>query len=197
MDIMVDLHGRTSAAMAIQYAEVLKPFRPFFIEEPCQPEDWEGTARVSRSTTVPIAAGERLVHRREFLPLLQAEGIAVAQPDVCHAGGLTEVKRIAALCDTFGVSMAPHNPLGPIATMVNIHLGFATPNFLIQEVMRADVPWRDEIISGVTPIIDGYVAPSQAPGIGIEINFEAAEKHPFQEVRPIQWYQHDGSVADW
>jgi galactonate dehydratase len=197
MDIMVDLHGRTSAAMAIQYAEVLKPFRPFFIEEPCQPEDWEGTARVARSTTVPIAAGERLVHRREFLPLLQAEGIAVAQPDVCHAGGLTEVKRIAALCDTFGVSMAPHNPLGPIATMVNIHLGFATPNFLIQEVMRADVPWRDEIISGVTPIIDGYVEPSQAPGIGIEINFEAAEKHPFQEVRPIQWYQHDGSVADW
>lgn len=197
MDIMVDLHGRTTAAMAVQYAEVLKPFRPFFIEEPCQPEDWEGTARVARSTTIPIAAGERLVHRREFLPLLQAGAIAVAQPDVCHAGGLTEVRRIAALCDTFAVSMAPHNPLGPIATMVNIHLGFATPNFLIQEVMRSDVPWRDEIISGVTPIVGGYVEPSQAPGIGIEINFEAAAKHPFEEVRPIQWYHHDGSVADW
>jgi galactonate dehydratase len=197
MDIMVDLHGRTSAAMAIQYAEVLKPYRPFFLEEPCQPEDFAGIARVAHATTIPIAAGERLVHRREFLPLLEAGAIAVAQPDVCHAGGLTEVRRIAALCDTFGVSMAPHNPLGPIATMVNIHLGFATPNFLIQEVMRADVPWRDEIVSGVTPIVGGYVEPSTAPGIGVEINFEAARKHPFVEVRPIQWYHHDGSVADW
>lgn len=197
MDIMVDLHGRTTAAMAIQYAEVLAPYRPWFIEEPCQPEDHEGTARVARSTRIPIAAGERLCHRRDFLPLLQSQAIAVAQPDVCHAGGLTEVRRIAALCDTFGVSMAPHNPLGPIATMVNIHLGFATPNFLIQEVMRSDVPWRDEIVSGVTPIIGGYVVPSQAPGIGVEINFEAAAKHPYKDVNPVQWYHHDGSVADW
>lgn len=197
MDIMVDLHGRTTAAMAILYAEVLAPYHPWFLEEPCQPEDWEGTARVARSTRIPIAAGERLCHRRDFLPLLQAGAIAIAQPDVCHAGGLTEVRRIAALCDTFGVSMAPHNPLGPIATMVNIHLGFATPNFLIQEVMRSDVPWRDAIVSGVTPIVGGYVAPSQAPGIGIEINFAEAAKHPYQEVSPVQWYHHDGSVADW
>ena len=197
MDIMVDLHGRTTAAMAIQYAAVLEPYRPWFIEEPCQPEDWQGTARVARSTKIPIAAGERLCHRREFLPLLQAGAIAVAQPDVCHAGGLTELRRIAALCDTFGVSMAPHNPLGPIATMVNIHLGFATPNFLIQEVMRSDVPWRDEIVSGVTPIVGGHVVPSQAPGIGVEIDFAAAARHPYAEVRPVQWYQDDGSVADW
>ena len=81
--------------------------------------------------------------------------------------------------------------------MVNIHLGFATPNFLIQEVMRSDVPWRDEIISGVAPIVGGYVEPGMAPGIGVEINFEAAKKYPFSEVQPIQWYQHDGSVADW
>jgi len=85
MDIMVDLHGRTTAAMAIQYAEVLAPYRPWFIEEPCQPEDWEGTARVARSTRIPIAAGERLCYRCEFLPLLQAGAIAVAQPDVCHS----------------------------------------------------------------------------------------------------------------
>lgn len=197
MDIMVDLHGRTTAAMAIQYAKVLAPYRPYFLEEPCQPEDWMGTARVADNTDIPIAAGERLVHRNEFLPLLQADGIAVAQPDVCHAGGLTETRRITALCDTFGVSMAPHNPLGPIATMVNIHLGFATPNFLIQEVMRADVPWRDEIIQGVTPIVDGHVVPSEALGTGVEIDFEAAKKYPYEEVSPIQWFHDDGSVADW
>ena len=106
MDIMVDLHGRTTAAMAIQYAEVLAPYRPWFLEEPCQPEDIAGIARVARSTTIPIASGERLCHRADFLALLQRDAIAVAQPDVCHAGGLTETRRIAALCDTFGVSMA-------------------------------------------------------------------------------------------
>jgi galactonate dehydratase len=176
---------------------VLEPYRPFFLEEPCQPEDWRGTARVARATRVPIAAGERLVHRHEFLPLLEAGAIAVAQPDVCHAGGLTETRRIAALCDTFGVAMAPHNPLGPVATMVNIHLGFATPNFLIQEVMRADVPWRDEVVAGVAPIVGGFVEPPEAPGIGVEIDAGAAARHPFEEVRPIQWHHADGSVADW
>jgi galactonate dehydratase len=197
MDIMVDLHGRTSAAMAIQYAEVLKPFRPFFLEEPCQPEDHQGIARVARATSIPIAAGERLCHRAEFLPLLQAQAIAVAQPDVCHAGGLTELRRIAALCDSFGVSLAPHNPLGPVATMVNIHLGLATPNVIIQEVMRADVPWRDEVVRGGARIEGGHVLPPQAPGIGIEIDDAAAARHPFAEARPIQWYHPDGSVADW
>jgi galactonate dehydratase len=197
MDIMVDLHGRTTAAMAIQYCKVLEPYRPFFIEEPCQPEDVAGIARVARSTPVPIAAGERLTHRSEFLPLLEKDAIAVAQPDVCHAGGLTETKRIAALCDTFGVVMAPHNPLGPIATMVNIHLGFATSNFLIQEVMRSDVPWRNDIVTGGSEIIGGYVLPPEGKGIGVEIDFKAAAKHPFEEVRPVQWYHADGSVADW
>lgn len=197
MDIMVDLHGRTTAAMAIQYAEVLKPYRPWFLEEPCQPEDSDGIARVARATTIPIASGERLCHRREFLPLLQSGAIAVAQPDVCHAGGLTEVRRIAALCDTFGVSMAPHNPLGPVATMANIHLGFATPNFLIQEVMRADVPWREEVVQGGARIEGGHVLPPQAPGLGIEIDDAAAARHPYQEALPIQWYHTDGSVADW
>jgi galactonate dehydratase len=102
---------------------------------------------------------------------------------VCHAGGLTEVKRIAALCDTFGVSMAPHNPLGPVATMVNTHLGFALPNFLIQEVMRAGVPWRDSIVFGVSPIRDGYVEPSLAPGVGVEIDFKAAANIRFRRRR--------------
>jgi galactonate dehydratase len=93
--------------------------------------------------------------------------------------------------------MAPHNPLGPVATMVNIHLGFATPNFLVQEVMRSDVPWRDEVVRGGAPIEGGHVLPPQGPGIGIEIDEAGAERHPWQDARPIQWYHDDGSVADW
>jgi len=81
--------------------------------------------------------------------------------------------------------------------MVNIHLGFATPNFLIQEVMRSDVPWRNDIVTGGSEIVDGHVLPPQGPGIGVEIDFKEAAKHPFQEVKPVQWYHADGSVADW
>jgi galactonate dehydratase len=81
--------------------------------------------------------------------------------------------------------------------MVNIHLGFATPNFLIQEVMRADVPWRNDIVTGGSAIVGGHVLPPEGKGIGVEIDFKAAAKHPFEEVKPVQWYHADGSVADW
>jgi len=198
MDIMVDFHGRTSAAMAIQYAQVLEPYQPMFIEEVVGPEiPAMQMARVARSTTIPVAAGERLMHRSEFLLLLQAEALSVAQPDVCHAGGITEVMRIGALCGTYGIPLAPHNPLGPIATMVNIHIGFALPNFLIQEVMRNDVPWRNDVVDGVVPIIDGFVDPPTAPGIGVEIDERAAAQHPYEATEPIQWVHADGSVAEW
>jgi galactonate dehydratase len=198
MDIMVDFHGRTTSAMAIQYAKVLEPFRPMFIEEVVGPEiPAAEMARVAQATTIPVAAGERLFHRSEFLPLLEKGAIAVAQPDVCHAGGITETMRIGALAGTFGVTLAPHNPLGPIATMVNIHIGFALPNFLIQEVMRSDVPWREEIVMGTMPIIDGYVSPPMGPGIGIEIDESAAARHPYEEPEPIQWTHADGGVAEW
>ena len=171
MDIIVDFHGRTTSAMAIQYARVLEPFNPFFIEEVVGPEiPAQEMARVAQSTVITVAAGERLFHRKEFLALLEVGAISVAQPDVCHAGGITETMRIGALAGAFGAHLAPHNPLGPIATMVNIHLGFALPNFMIQEVMRNDVPWRYDVVGGSVPIIYGFVSPPEAPGIGVEID---------------------------
>lgn len=198
MDIMVDFHGRTSPAMGIQFAKVLEPFSPLFIEEVVGPElPATEMARVARSTTIPVAAGERLFHREQFLPLLNAQAISIAQPDVCHAGGITETMRIGALCGTFGVALAPHNPLGPIATMVNIHIGLALPNFLIQEVMRSDVPWRDEVVAGVAPIIDGHVLPPTSPGIGVEINESAAADHPYVSSMPVRWVHQDGGLAEW
>lgn len=197
IDIMVDFHGRTSAAMAIEYAAVLEPFHPYFLEEVVQPELIAGMATVARSTRVPLASGERLLTTQEFLPLLQAEAIAVAQPDVCHAGGITGVRKISALCATFGVVMAPHNPLGPVATMVNVHLGLTLPNFLVQEVMRSDVPWREDVVWGSPEILNGYVLPPTEVGIGLSINEDEVAKHPFRESVPTQWFHDDGSVADW
>jgi galactonate dehydratase len=197
VDIMIDFHGRTSAAMAIQYGRVFEPFHPLFLEEVVQPDQHEALVRARRGINLPLATGERLLTRSEFLPLLKDGLIDVAQPDVCHAGGITELRKIASLCDTFGVAMAPHNPLGPVATMVNVHLALTTTNFLIQEVMRADVPWRQEVFSGVPDIEDGHILPPVGIGTGIEINETEAAKHPFVAVMPVQWFHNDGSVADW
>ncbi len=197
LDIMIDFHGRTTAAMAIQYAKVLEPFHPFFLEEVVQPDQHEAMVRARRGINVPLAAGERLLTRMDFLPLLRDGLIDVAQPDVCHAGGITELRKISVLCDTYGVMMAPHNPLGPVATMVNIHLALSTPNFLIQEVMRADVPWRQDVFTTAPEFKDGYIYPPQTIGIGIEIDELEASNHPYIPVTATQWFHHDGSVADW
>ena len=197
IDIMIDFHGRTTAAMAIKYAQVFEPFKPLFLEEVVPPDQIESLKTARAGIKLPIAAGERWLHRTEFLPYLQAGLIDVAQPDVCHAGGITEIRRISSLCESFGVSMAPHNPLGPIATMVNVHLGLTTPNFLIQEVMRSDVTWRNEVFHGVPDIKDGYIYPPEKPGIGVEIDEKEALKHPFTGGQPVQWFHPDGSVADW
>lgn len=198
VDVMIDFHGRTTAAMAIRYAKVFEPYYPLFIEEVVGPEiPASEMARVAHSTSIPVAAGERLFHRSEFLNLLQVGAISIAQPDVCHAGGVTELLRIGALCGAFGVSLAPHNPLGPIATMVNIHLGIAIPNFIIQEVMRGDVPWRDEVVQGVAPIVGGYVERPTSPGIGVELNEKAVQAHPYQASEAVQWTHADGGLAEW
>lgn len=197
VDIMVDLHGRTTAAMAIQYGHALAPYRPFFFEEPCQPGNPAQMADVARALPVPVATGERLISLQEFRDHLSLRACAVLQPDVCHVGGITAIRKIAALAESHHVPLAPHNPLGPIATIVNQHLGFSTPNFLIQEVMRGDVAWRDEVVSGHLPIIDGHVTLPTTPGLGIDVNEAAAASHPYQREPQIRALLSDGSVADW
>jgi len=197
VDIMVDLHGRTSPAMGIQYGLALAPLRPWFLEEPCRPDDPAGLAEVARAVPVPIAAGERSIGLREFRALFEHRAVAVAQPDVCHVGGIIGLRRIAALAEAHGVALAPHNPLGPVATMVNLHLGFAMPAFLIQEVMRADVPWRDEVVDQALVIEGGRAPQPTRPGIGIEIDERAAARHPYQPETLVRWTHEDGSIADW
>ncbi|MFT4038849.1 MAG: galactonate dehydratase, partial [Thermomicrobiales bacterium] len=198
IDIMVDLHGRTTPAMAIQFGEVLRPYRPWFMEEPCPPENVGGMAEVAQALPgIPIATGERLVTRFQFRELFERRACAVAQPDLCHCGGLWEARKIAALAETYYISVAPHNPLGPVATAAAIQFDFATPNFLIQEAIRSDVPWRDEVISNPVEVINGKVALPTRPGLGIDVNEAEAAKHPFQPEILMQPFHKDGAVADW
>ncbi|GAB2873068.1 galactonate dehydratase [Streptomyces mayteni] len=197
IQLMVDLHGRTSAAGALMYGRALAEFDPWFFEEPCQPGNPEVMADLARALPFPVATGERLISLQEFRDHLAVRACAVLQPDVCHVGGPTALRKIAAMAETWHVPLAPHNPLGPIATTVNQHLGFATPNFLIQEVMRSDVPWRDDVVRGGLPITDGHVHPPTEPGWGIEIDEKVAGTHPYQPEPVLDLAQADGALADW
>lgn len=197
IDIMVDLHGRTSAGAAIAYAQALAPYKPWFFEEPCQPGNLQPLKRIAESVPFPIASGERLNSLQEFRDLLALDAVSVLQPDVCHVGGPTALRKIAAMAESHHVPLAPHNPLGPLATAVNQHVAFATPGVIIQEVMRADVPWRDDVVSGVFPIVGGQIDRPSGPGWGITVDEEAAAEHPYVPEPVIATRHRDGSVADW
>jgi galactonate dehydratase len=196
VDIMVDFHGRTSPAMGIAVAEALMPYRPLFIEEPALPENPDGLVQVARAVKIPVASGERLVTRFQFRELLEKGACAVIQPDLCHCGGLWEARKIAAMAEVYYVAVAPHNPLGPIATAACIHFALVTPNFLIQEAIRADVPWRGAVVTPAR-IVDGHALPYEGPGLGIEVDEDEAARHPFAQEEILRYWHDDGSVADW
>jgi galactonate dehydratase len=197
IDIMLDLHARTTPAAAIQFGRLLLDYHLYWYEEPCWPEHVDGLVEVARALPMPIATGERLVFRAQFRELLEKRACAVIQPDVSHCGGISEARRIAAMAETYMISVACHNPQGPVSTMASLHIGFATPNYLIQEVVCKDVEWRYDIVSEPTQIRGGVCEPPHNPGLGIDINESEAAKHPFQPEVIMAYFHKDGSVADW
>lgn len=203
-DVAVDFHGRFTLATARSMAHLLEPYRPFFLEEPVTPENSHLIGRFVESTTIPVSTGERLYNRQEFLPVLQA-GIAVAQPDLSHAGGITEVRKIATLAETFDVSLAPHCPLGPLALAASLQVGFATPNHLIQE-QSIGIHYNEgaevlDYVLDTEPLrfVDGHVERLTGPGLGIEIDeaaVRAADARGHAWRGPV-WRHADGSFAEW
>jgi galactonate dehydratase len=196
-DVMIDLHGRTTPPVAIELASVLAPYRPFWLEEPCPPGAPDALAEVARAIAIPIAAGERLATATEFRELFDRRACAVIQPNVCYAGGISGLRRIAALAETALVSVAPHNPNGPIGTLVSTHLAFALPNFLILEQVRDDVPWRGELIDRPLEVERGSFAPPTGSGIGAELVEAVAVAHPGRSPRPHLAFAPDGGLLDW
>jgi galactonate dehydratase len=199
IDIMVDCHARPSPRMGMQFAKALEPYGLYFFEEPCWPESIDDIALIQRAVSTPIASGERLVTIHAFRELFEKRAVSVIQPDITHCGGLSEVRRIAAMAEAYRISIAPHNPQGPVSTAASIEFGFATPGYIICESVHNDVPWRADVVSeGFTVEKKGrIVRPNTRPGLGIEINEEEVKKHPFeQEVLQRTFYK-DGSVGDW
>ena len=199
VDILIDCHGRHSLGNAIEFCRVLAPYRPYFIEEPVPPDNIDVLAEVRKASPVPIATGERLVTRYQFREVFEKQACHVIQPDLCHCGGLWEAKKIAAMAEVYTMGVAPHNPLGPVANAAAIHFALSTPNFLIQEDMLTDVPWRWEIVKHSLRTENGYWLPTAAPGLGVEVDEEAAKKHPFKQevIHSMTIRAKDGAILDW
>ncbi|MGH6861113.1 MAG: galactonate dehydratase, partial [Phyllobacterium sp.] len=182
IDIMVDFHGRCGSwGAALEFARALQPYRPMFIEEPLPPQDVKGLIKLSQHCPVPLATGERLIGREEFELLVTERAIQIAQPDICHTGGLLETKKIASMCEMAGIGMAPHNPLGPIAGAAALHFAVSTPNFTIQEEMSGAVPWYSEVVQGPIRLVDGYWSVPEAPGLGVDVDEAIAAAHPYKQ----------------
>ena len=199
VDIMVDFHGRTYPAVAIQYINAIAECAPLFCEEPVPPENIEALAQVKNAVSVPIATGERLVTRHQFVNIFERYACHVIQPDLCHCGGLAEARKIAAMAEAYYIGIAPHNPLGPVANAVALHFALATPNFVIQEDMLSDVPWRWDVVRHSLVSKDGYWQMPEAPGLGVEVNEEQAVRHPFQQeiILTTTARAPDGAILDF
>jgi len=199
IDIMVDCHARPSPRMGMQFAKALEPYGLYWFEEPCWPETMDDIALIQRAVTTPIATGERLISQHAFREVLEKRACSVLQPDITHCGGLSEARRIAAMAEAYRVSLAPHNPQGPVSTAASLELGFATPSYIICESVHSDVPWRDDVVSESFTIEKKgrIVRPGTKPGLGIEINEEEVKKHPFEQELLQRTFYLDGSVGDW
>ena len=199
IDIMVDCHARPSPRMGHLFAHALEPYGLYWFEEPCWPEVSDDIAAIQRAVKTPIATGERLTGIHAFRDLLEKRACSVIQPDITHCGGLSEARRIAALAEAYRVSMAPHNPQGPVSTAASLEFGFATPSYIICEAVHRDVPWRKDVVSeGFEVDPKGrIVRPNTRPGLGIEINENEVANHPFEQEIPQRSFYADGSAGDW
>ncbi len=192
-DLLIEGHGRFNVPAACSIARELEPFRPLFFEEPVPPENLDALADVRAKSRVSIAAGERLYHRCQFRELFEKRAADIIQPDVSHAGGLGECKKIAAMAEAYQLPFAPHNPSGPIANAATLQLAACTPNFYLLETMATDIPWRKDLTTESLVFQDGYFEIPDRPGLGLELNEEAFSDHPY---RPCPLRHYRGNLTD-
>jgi galactonate dehydratase len=199
VDIMVDCHARPSPAMGMRFARALDAYGLYFLEEPCWPEQPEALADIAAAVATPIATGERLTSLEQFQRMFSLRACSVAQPDITHCGGLSAVRRIAALAQASRISLAPHNPQGPVSTAASLQLGFAEPDYIICETVHTDVPWREDVVrEGINyDTRTRTVRPGQSSGLGIELDEKEISKHPFEPEALQRVFYRDGSVGDW
>ena len=178
-DLLFGTHGQFTAAGALRLAERIAPFDPLWFEEPCPPDMPEEMAKVAAGTSIPVATGERLCSKFEFARVLQTGAAAILQPNLGRAGGILEGKKIAAMAEAHYVQIAPHLYCGPIVAAANIQLAACIPNFLILESIGKMDGFHADLLK--TPLLweDGHIIPSDAPGLGVELDDEVVAAHPW------------------
>ncbi|GDX39800.1 hypothetical protein LBMAG21_00920 [Armatimonadota bacterium] len=177
IDLAFDCHWRFRPSDAIKIAHAVEPYGLLWLEDPCPPENWRQTASVKNATNVPILTGENLILLTGFLPLLENLAVDFIAPDIQKSGGLLETKRIAAMADFYGVSLAPHCIAGPLGLLTSAHLCATAPNFVALEFHGQDVPFWNDLLIGDPIIQKGAVAMTDAPGLGRELNEEVAKNY--------------------
>lgn len=194
VDIAIDFHGAISPATAKLLIKELEPYQPMFVEEPCQCQNHEVMAEIARGTHLPIATGERVLTKWGFREVLEKRAATILQPDLCHAGGITEVRLIAGLAEAYYAAIAPHNPLGPISLAAGVQIAASIPNFLCQE----QVSLGEGYIKQPFIVRDGYLDLPTGPGLGIELDEDAVAAKLGHDWKGEESYdKDDGSVADW
>lgn len=201
----LDFHGRVAAPMAKSLLRELEQFRPLFVEEPVLAEQAEYYPRLAEMTSIPLAAGERMYSRFEFKNVFAAGGLSIVQPDLSHAGGITECLKIASMAEAYDITLAPHCPLGPVALASCLQVDFVSYNAVLQEQsMGIHYNKGGELLDYVInkedfKIVDGYCKPLPKPGLGVEVDearvIEASKNAP--DWRNPVWRHEDGSVAEW
>ncbi len=205
IDFALDFHGRVSLPMAQILLKELEAFRPLFVEEAVLPEFSYAYKKLSEKSSIPLAAGERMYSRYDFRPLLEDAGLNIIQPDLSHAGGITECLKIASMADSYNVSLAPHCPLGPIALAACLAVDFLSPNAMLQE-QSIGMHYNDgvELLDYVHNkkdfnLEEGYIKPLSLPGLGVDIDKEFVIEQSKLEhdwKNPL-WRHEDGSVSEW
>lgn len=194
VDIAIDFHGMVSPATASLLIEKLAPYQPYFVEEPVQCQNVDVMADIAKKTHLPIATGERIFTKWGFREILEKQAARVLQPDICHAGGITEARLIAGMAEAYYASIAPHNPLGPISLAAGIQVAASIPNFLCQEQVSLGEGYLKEPFK----VAQGYVPLPKGPGLGIELDEDALEDKLGHDWRNPETYDaDDGSVVDW
>jgi galactonate dehydratase len=197
IELGFDFHGKMTPGLAIEICHELKGMRPMFVEEPVPQENADALKQVSDHVPFPIATGERLLSRWEFRQVIEKQAAAYVQPDGSHAGGISELRRIANMAEVYYIHLMPHCAIGPVALAACLQVDAAVPNFLIQEQIGPD--WNTDILSAGWEVKDGHIELPARPGLGFEIDEKAvAEQAEYgEELGGEFYYETDGSVADW
>ncbi len=194
IQLAVDFHGKISPPGALKLVKELEQYNLMFIEEPVQCENVDVMATIARSTHTPIATGERLFTRWGFREVLEKQAAMILQPDICHCGGITEARKIAAMAETYYAYIAPHNPLGPISLAAGIHVDASIPNFLCQEQVHLGEGYLKTPFS----VEEGHITIPKEPGLGVEVNEDYLRENAYPgDWDTPRWFLKDGSFTEW